>query len=566
MKKRKLLAVTLLSTILLNSAVPLVVADTSLRNSTSSTDQPTTADTDTDDESETPKKDKKSKETASQHDTQKDHKPSHTHPTPPSNDTKQTDQTSSEATDKPNKDKNNTNQPDSSDQSTPSPKDQSSQKESQNKDGRPTPSPDQQKDPTPDKTPEKSADKTPEKGPEKSADKTPEKGPEKATDKTPEKGPEKATDKTPEPNRDTPNPIQPPLAAAAPVFAPWRESDKDRSKLKPSSRSSAAYVRHWTGESAYTHNLLSRRYGITAEQLDGFLNSLGIHYDKERLNGKRLLAWEKLTGLDVRAIVAIAMAESSLGTQGVAKEKGANMFGYGAFDFNPNNAKKYSDEVAIRHMVEDTIIANKNQTFERQDLKAKKWSLGQLDTLIDGGVYFTDTSGSGQRRADIMTKLDQWIDDHGSTPEIPEHLKITSGTQFSEVPVGYKRSQPQNVLTYKSETYSFGQCTWYAYNRVKELGYQVDRYMGNGGDWQRKPGFVTTHKPKVGYVVSFAPGQAGADATYGHVAVVEQIKEDGSILISESNVMGLGTISYRTFTAEQASLLTYVVGDKLPRP
>ncbi|HER2924238.1 TPA: CHAP domain-containing protein, partial [Streptococcus pyogenes] len=74
MKKRKLLAVTLLSTILLNSAVPLVFADTSLRNSTSSTDQPTTADTDTDDESETPKKDKKSKETASQHDTQKDHK------------------------------------------------------------------------------------------------------------------------------------------------------------------------------------------------------------------------------------------------------------------------------------------------------------------------------------------------------------------------------------------------------------------------------------------------------------------------------------------------------------
>ncbi|HER6178662.1 immunogenic secreted protein [Streptococcus pyogenes] len=546
MKKRKLLAVTLLSTILLNSAVPLVVADTSLRNSTSSTDQPTTADTDTDDESETPKKDKKSKETASQHDTQKDHKPSHNHPTPSSNDTERTDQASSEATDKPNKDKNDTKQPDSSDQSTPSPKDQSSQKESQNKDGRPTPSPDQQKDQIPDKTPEKSAEKTP--------------------DKAPEKGPEKAAEKTPEPNRDAPKPIQPPLAATAPVFAPWRESDKDLSKLKPSSRSSAAYVRHWTGDSAYTHNLLSRRYGITAEQLDGFLNSLGIHYDKERLNGKRLLEWEKLTGLDVRAIVAIAMAESSLGTQGVAKEKGANMFGYGAFDFNPNNAKKYSDEVAIRHMVEDTIIANKNQTFERQDVKAKKWSLGQLDTLIDGGVYFTDTSGSGQRRADIMTKLDQWIDDHGSTPEIPEHLKITSGTQFSEVPVGYKRSQPQNVLTYKSETYSFGQCTWYAYNRVKELGYQVDRYMGNGGDWQRKPGFVTTHKPKVGYVVSFAPGQAGADATYGHVAVVEQIKEDGSILISESNVMGLGTISYRTFTAEQASLLTYVVGDKLPRP
>lgn len=67
MKKRKLLAVTLLSTILLNSAVPLVVADTSLRNSTSSTDQPTTADTDTDDESETPKDKSKGNSVAARH-------------------------------------------------------------------------------------------------------------------------------------------------------------------------------------------------------------------------------------------------------------------------------------------------------------------------------------------------------------------------------------------------------------------------------------------------------------------------------------------------------------------
>lgn len=78
MKKRKLLAVTLLSTILLNSAVPLVVADTSLRNNTSSTDQPTTADTDTDDESETAKRQKKQGNSVTvRH--PKDRKPSHDH-------------------------------------------------------------------------------------------------------------------------------------------------------------------------------------------------------------------------------------------------------------------------------------------------------------------------------------------------------------------------------------------------------------------------------------------------------------------------------------------------------
>lgn len=87
--------------------------------------------------------------------------------------------------------------------------------------------------------------------------------------------------------------------------------------------------------------------------------------------------------------------------------------------------------------------------------------------------------------------------------------------------------------------------------------------MGNGGDWKNKPGYQTTHEAKTGYAISFSPGQAGADRTYGHVAIVEDVKEDGSIPISESNVLGLGTISYRTFSAAEAAQLTYVVGGEV---
>lgn len=58
----------------------------------------------------------------------------------------------------------------------------------------------------------------------------------------------------------------------------------------------------------------------------------------------------------------------------------------------------------------------------------------------------------------------------------------------------------------------------------------------------------------------FSPGQAGADPTYGHIAFVEQVKSDGSILISESNIKGLGVVSYRTFDAETAKQITYVIG------
>ncbi|HGA0227625.1 TPA: CHAP domain-containing protein [Streptococcus agalactiae] len=68
--------------------------------------------------------------------------------------------------------------------------------------------------------------------------------------------------------------------------------------------------------------------------------------------------------------------------------------------------------------------------------------------------------------------------------------------------------------------------------------------MGNGGDWKNKPGYQTTHEAKTGYAISFSPGQAGADRTYGHVAIVEDVKEDGSIPISESNVLGLGKLFF----------------------
>lgn len=179
------------------------------------------------------------------------------------------------------------------------------------------------------------------------------------------------------------------------------------------------YVDHWSDGDAYSHNLLKQRYGIKAEQLDGFLDSTGVKYDKSRINGKLLLEWQSASGLDVRAIVAIAMMESSLGTAGVATKPGANMFGYGAYDSNPDNATNYSDEKAVTGLTKVTIIENKNETFKVQDEKAKKNANGTLNPAKDGGVYFTDTSGSGKKRAEVMEKLDKWIDDHGGTPKAP---------------------------------------------------------------------------------------------------------------------------------------------------
>ena len=54
----------------------------------------------------------------------------------------------------------------------------------------------------------------------------------------------------------------------------------------PQSQNGVTYADHWSDGDPYTHNLLVHRFGITAEQLDGFLDTLGISHDKNRINGK----------------------------------------------------------------------------------------------------------------------------------------------------------------------------------------------------------------------------------------------------------------------------------------
>ena len=137
-----------------------------------------------------------------------------------------------------------------------------------------------------------------------------------------------------------------------------------------------------------------------------------------------------------------------------------------------------------------------------------------------------------------------------------------TGTRVSssEIPSGYSITQTIDTTNYIASSYPWGQCTWFVYNRAKQLGITFDPYMGNGNQWMEKSGYSTTKTPTEHSALSFSSSQAGADPVYGHVAFVEQVKSDGSILISESNFKGLGIVSYRTFDAESAKQFTYVLG------
>ncbi|GAB3066360.1 LysM peptidoglycan-binding domain-containing protein [Salinicoccus sesuvii] len=114
---------------------------------------------------------------------------------------------------------------------------------------------------------------------------------------------------------------------------------------------------------------------------------------------------------------------------------------------------------------------------------------------------------------------------------------------------------PTNV-SYGKNYYTWGECTWYAFERRQQLGKPAGNGWGNAYNWNtaaKSEGYKVNNSPSVGAIM-----QADAWTNFawgmGHVAVVERINADGSILVSEMNFgSGQGVKAFRTISASQVS-------------
>lgn len=85
--------------------------------------------------------------------------------------------------------------------------------------------------------------------------------------------------------------------------------------------------------------------------------------------------------------------------------------------------------------------------------------------------------------------------------------------------------------------YGMPNCTAYAWGRFAELlGSAPKLSLGNAEDWYGKAdGYSRGKSPRVGAVICWRKGTAGEGSDgAGHVAIVEQVNADGSIVTSES--------------------------------
>jgi surface antigen/peptidyl-tRNA hydrolase len=111
---------------------------------------------------------------------------------------------------------------------------------------------------------------------------------------------------------------------------------------------------------------------------------------------------------------------------------------------------------------------------------------------------------------------------------------------------------------YAGNTYAFGNCTRYAYDRRTELGLKVSANWGNASSWAwlaAADGVQVDNSPSVGAVIQNGGG-------FGHVGIVEKILPNGDISISEMNAYfpggGYNTVSGRIVLAGNVPNYLYI--------
>ena len=91
---------------------------------------------------------------------------------------------------------------------------------------------------------------------------------------------------------------------------------------------------------------------------------------------------------------------------------------------------------------------------------------------------------------------------------------------------------------------------------VAAIGKGISTYWWNANNWDNAAaadGYTINYTPTVGSIAQTDIGY------YGHVAFVERVNSDGSILVSEMNYSASpGIMTYRTIPSYQVSSYRYI--------
>lgn len=194
----------------------------------------------------------------------------------------------------------------------------------------------------------------------------------------------------------------------------------------------------------------------------------------------------------------------------------------------------------------DRYKADKTRIVLYNDLESTPLSEGMRIVIPGGALPETERPGY---QAPVRTPVYQQ-----NTYQQPTSSVLRYGTAAS---YGTSTVTGYGTPMYSGNRYAFGNCTAYVYDKRYEAGRPIGGMWGNGSAWATSAmnnGFVVNGTPAVGSILQSVSGGGG----YGHVAYVEQVHADGSILISEMNYAGFNTVSQRSLSASEAAAFNYI--------
>lgn len=140
-----------------------------------------------------------------------------------------------------------------------------------------------------------------------------------------------------------------------------------------------------------------------------------------------------------------------------------------------------------------------------------------------------------------------------SAPAVEEVEQPQAATPAASAPV----TSASNGANY----YDWGTCAWYVFEQRSQRGLGVGNMWGDAKNWAagaQAAGYSVSNSPSVGAIMQ-APAYTNGAYGLGHVAIVESVNSDGSIVVSEMQFNGgLGSVSTRTLSASQAASHNFI--------
>lgn len=181
----------------------------------------------------------------------------------------------------------------------------------------------------------------------------------------------------------------------------------------------------------------------------------------------------------------------------------------------------------------------------------------------NGIVYLVQSGDTAQSVADKFRsskeKVESFNDAEITGLPVGEYIFIPDGEKTPDPVVSLTSFWSVNPI-YAGNGYSYGYCTFWAAKRRADIGRPIPSNWGNAYSWDeyaRAMGYSVSKTPTVGSIVQDDGGQY---YYIYHVAFVEEVYPDGSILVSEMNVRGWNVVSRQVIPAAvvQRGILDFI--------